>query len=176
MVDYSALKAARVKELPQQALAAGRPPLEILDQALIPAMDVVGQKFSCAEFSIPEMLIAARAMQAGVALLMPPLAESGAKAVEDIRLMRATVGPSVTVKASGSVTGIDRVLALYDAGARGHRRCSPRPASRHHAVHPAVHSDLPGATSLPSLRTLSRTRTGGTPPPSRGWAVRSPGR
>lgn len=87
MVDYSALKeavingkAAQVKALTQQALSDGRPPQEILDQALIPAMDVVGEKFSCAEFYIPEMLIAARAMQGGVALLMPHLAESGAKA------------------------------------------------------------------------------------------------
>jgi len=47
---------------------------------LIPAMDVVGQKFSCAEFYIPEMLIAARAMQGGVALLKPLLAAAGSKA------------------------------------------------------------------------------------------------
>jgi len=58
-----------VKELTQQALSEGKHPQEILDQAVIPAMDVVGEKFACAEFYIPEMLIAARAMQAGVALL-----------------------------------------------------------------------------------------------------------
>ena len=87
MADYAALKeavitgkAARVKELTQQAISEGKPAQEILDQALIPAMDVVGEKFSCAEFYIPEMLIAARAMQAGVALLAPRLAEAGAKA------------------------------------------------------------------------------------------------
>ncbi len=87
MADYAALKdavingkAARVKELTQQAISEGRPPQEVLDQALIPAMDVVGQKFACAEFYIPEMLIAARAMQGGVALLAPLLAQGGVKA------------------------------------------------------------------------------------------------
>jgi len=87
MVDYGELKdavifgkAAKVKELTQQALDEGKNAQEVLDQALIPAMDVVGQKFSCAEFYIPEMLIAARAMQGGVALLKPRLAAEGAKA------------------------------------------------------------------------------------------------
>ncbi len=87
MSDYAALKdavingkMAQVKELTQKALNEGRPPQEILDQALIPAMDVVGEKFVCAEFYIPEMLIAARAMQAGVALIAPLLAQAGAKA------------------------------------------------------------------------------------------------
>jgi len=87
MVDYGELKEAvifgkapKVKELTQQALSEGKAPQEILDQALIPAMDVVGEKFTCAEFYIPEMLIAARAMQAGVALLAPLLAQAGVKA------------------------------------------------------------------------------------------------
>jgi len=87
MVDYGELKdavisgkAAKVKELTQQALNEGKKAQDVLDQALIPAMDVVGQKFSCAEFYIPEMLIAARAMQGGVALLKPLLAAAGSKA------------------------------------------------------------------------------------------------
>lgn len=42
----------------------------------------------------------------------------GGATVEDIRLMRATVGPNVVVKASGYVTDIDKALALYEAGAR----------------------------------------------------------
>jgi 5-methyltetrahydrofolate--homocysteine methyltransferase len=79
--DYDALKqavidgnAAKVKELTQQALDGGDGPQHVLDEALIPAMDVVGEKFANREFFIPEMLIAARAMQAGLALLKPLLA------------------------------------------------------------------------------------------------------
>jgi 5-methyltetrahydrofolate--homocysteine methyltransferase len=86
MADYEALRQAvlagkvpAVKELTQKALDDGRPAQEILDQGLIPAMDVVGEKFACQEFYIPEMLISARAMQAGIALLKPKLAESGGK-------------------------------------------------------------------------------------------------
>ncbi|MFH1085211.1 MAG: deoxyribose-phosphate aldolase [Chloroflexota bacterium] len=44
--------------------------------------------------------------------------QPGGATVEDIRLMRATVGPSVGVKASGYITDVDKALALYEAGAR----------------------------------------------------------
>ncbi len=44
--------------------------------------------------------------------------QPGGATIEDIRLMRATVGANVVVKASGYVTDIDKTLALYDAGAR----------------------------------------------------------
>jgi 5-methyltetrahydrofolate--homocysteine methyltransferase len=86
MTDYAALKqavidgkVAQVKQLTQAAIDAGRPAQEVLDQGLIPAMDTVGEKFSCHEFYIPEMLIAARAMQAGLGLLKPLLAAAGGK-------------------------------------------------------------------------------------------------
>ena len=62
-----------VKAITQAALEAGTNPQEILDQGLIPAMDRVGQKFASQEFFVPEMLIAALAMQAGIALLKPGL-------------------------------------------------------------------------------------------------------
>jgi 5-methyltetrahydrofolate--homocysteine methyltransferase len=87
MANYDALKTAviegkmaQVKTLTQQALDQGNTAQEILDQALIPAMDTVGEKFTCHEFYIPEMLIAARAMQAGVAILKTRLAEAAVKA------------------------------------------------------------------------------------------------
>ena len=87
MTDYDALKTAviegkmaQAKALTQEALDAGKRPEDILEQALIPAMDAVGEKFACHEFFIPEMLVAARAMQAGLALLKPLLAEGAVKA------------------------------------------------------------------------------------------------
>jgi 5-methyltetrahydrofolate--homocysteine methyltransferase len=58
-------------------LDAGTPPEEILNQALIAAMDYVGQQFEAGDFFVPEMLIAARAMQAGMNLLKPHLVELG---------------------------------------------------------------------------------------------------
>ena len=86
MADYEALKQAvitgklaQVKELVQKALDAGAAAQEVLDKALIPAMDTVGQKFSDHEYYIPEMLIAARAMQGGIGILKPLLAAAGGK-------------------------------------------------------------------------------------------------
>jgi 5-methyltetrahydrofolate--homocysteine methyltransferase len=71
--------APRAKELTQQAVDEGKDPQEVLDSALIPAMDVVGEKFSAREFYIPEMLVAARAMQAGVSILSPLLVSRASK-------------------------------------------------------------------------------------------------
>ncbi len=71
--------ATKVGELTRQALDQGARAQDILDVALIPAMDIVGEKFTKQEFYIPEMLIAARAMQTGVAMLKPLIAEADVK-------------------------------------------------------------------------------------------------
>jgi 5-methyltetrahydrofolate--homocysteine methyltransferase len=56
----------------------------ILNQGLIAAMTEVGDRFERGEFYVPEMLIAARAMQAGLAILKPDLMEQGIKAAGTI--------------------------------------------------------------------------------------------
>lgn len=61
----------------QASLDAGMEPGEILNKALIPAMDKVGSLFEAGEYFVPEMLIAARAMKAGLNVLKPLLAKSG---------------------------------------------------------------------------------------------------
>jgi corrinoid protein of di/trimethylamine methyltransferase len=73
-------KASRVKELVQQALAEGAGPDEILEEGLLFGMAMVGQKFRNNEVYIPEVLIAARAMNAGAALLRPLLTTTGERA------------------------------------------------------------------------------------------------
>jgi len=70
-------KAADVEAGVQAALDLGVSPEEILNKALIAAMDDVGQRFEAGDFFVPEMLIAARAMQAGLSLLKPHLADDG---------------------------------------------------------------------------------------------------
>jgi 5-methyltetrahydrofolate--homocysteine methyltransferase len=65
----------------ETALADGVPLEKILNEALIAAMDEVGRRFEEGDFFVPEMLIAARAMQAGMALLKPLLADSGVQSV-----------------------------------------------------------------------------------------------
>ena len=70
-------QAPQVKELCEKALAEGKSPKEVLDKGLIAGMDVVGAKFKKNEFYVPEVLIAARAMHAGMDILKPKLAEAG---------------------------------------------------------------------------------------------------
>ena len=68
------------------ALAQGLAADVILNQALIAAMEEVGKRFEEGEFFVPEMLIAARAMQSGLAILKPHLAASGVKAAGRIAI------------------------------------------------------------------------------------------
>ncbi|MBO5356120.1 MAG: corrinoid protein [Clostridia bacterium] len=73
-------KSKIVKELVQQAIDEGVKPEEILDKGLLAGMSVVGEKFKNNEVYVPEVLVAARAMNAGAQLLKPLLAASGVSA------------------------------------------------------------------------------------------------
>ena len=79
-VQLQAGKAKIVKALVQQAIDEGVPAQEILEKGLLDGMNVIGEKFRNNEVFVPEVLIAARAMNQGVALLKPLLAEAGVKA------------------------------------------------------------------------------------------------
>lgn len=79
-VQLQAGKAKIVKCLVQQAIDEGVPAQEILEKGLLDGMNVIGEKFKNNEVFVPEVLIAARAMNQGVALLKPLLAEAGVKA------------------------------------------------------------------------------------------------
>ncbi len=68
--------APAAKELTEKALAENIPAKSILDDALIPGMMVVGEKFKNNEYYVPEVLIAARAMYAALDLLRPILSQS----------------------------------------------------------------------------------------------------
>jgi 5-methyltetrahydrofolate--homocysteine methyltransferase len=70
----------------KSALAAGVDAGTILNEALIAAMDEVGQRFEDGDFFVPEMLIAARAMQAGLALLKPHLSSIDIQAAGKIAI------------------------------------------------------------------------------------------
>ncbi len=72
----------------QSALDDGVDPREVLG-AMTAAMDVVGRKFQDGELFVPEMLIAARAMKAGMAILEPVLAAAGV--VPEFRAVVGTV-------------------------------------------------------------------------------------
>jgi len=74
-------KAKVVKELVQQALDEGLKASDILTEGLLSGMNIVGEKFKNNEVYVPEVLVAARAMNMGTQILKPFLAESGVKAV-----------------------------------------------------------------------------------------------
>lgn len=74
-------RAKLVQQYVQQAIDEGLPAQEILDKGLLDGMDVIGVKFKNNEIYVPEVMIAARAMNAGTELLKPLLAGAGAKPV-----------------------------------------------------------------------------------------------
>jgi 5-methyltetrahydrofolate--homocysteine methyltransferase len=78
--------ATQVQTGVKEALAQGLAAEVILNQALIAAMNEVGRRFEEGEFFVPEMLVAARAMQAGLGLLKPHLMESGVKAAGKVAI------------------------------------------------------------------------------------------
>ena len=68
------------------ALDAGTTAIEVLNRALIPAMREVGCRFEKEEYFVPEMLVAARAMQGGLEILRPILVQSGLKPLGKIAI------------------------------------------------------------------------------------------
>ena len=73
--------APSVKALTEEGLAAGMDPETLLYDALIPSLEEVGARFERGDFFVPEMLIAARAMQGALDILRPLLAITGAQQV-----------------------------------------------------------------------------------------------
>ena len=74
-------KAKVVKELVQQAVDSGIDPETVLKEGLLPGMNVIGEKFKNNEVYVPEVLVAARAMNMGAQVLKPYLEKAGVKAV-----------------------------------------------------------------------------------------------
>ena len=70
----------------KQAIEEKMPPEDILNEALIASMNEVGKRFQKGEYFVPEMLIAARAMKAGVAVLKPLFVEAGIKPIGKVVL------------------------------------------------------------------------------------------
>lgn len=79
-------KAPEVKELVQKAIDEGEDVQKVLNEGLVAGMDVVGKKFKANEFYVPEVLIAARAMKAGMEILRPILVDKDIKGVGTVVL------------------------------------------------------------------------------------------
>ncbi len=115
MVDrekfYDALsqgKVDEVKQLTQKALNSGESAERVLKEGLIQAMDRIGVRFKNSEIYIPEVLIAARAMHAGLAILKPILAKSAG-----VLLGKVVIG---TVKGDLHDIGKNLVAMMMEGG------------------------------------------------------------
>ena len=93
MADLAALAEALIRgdrdtvtRITQQAIEEGVSPKEILEQGLIAGMEVVGRRFKTNEIYVPEVLIAARAMKAGMAILQPKLTAAGVQPLAKVVL------------------------------------------------------------------------------------------
>ncbi len=90
LMDISAAlqkgRAKVVKELVEQAIAEGLPVKQILDDGLLHGMNIIGKKFKVNELYVPDVLVAARAMNAGTEILKPLLMESGVEAAGKVVL------------------------------------------------------------------------------------------
>lgn len=76
----------RVAELVQQAVDNDEDVGELLNLTMIPALREVGDQFSTGEVFVPEMLVSARAMQAGVDIIEPLLVKSGHKPIARVAI------------------------------------------------------------------------------------------
>ena len=79
-------KAEEVKIHMNQAIEEGLEPREILNGGLLVGMEEVGRRFKNNEFYVPEVLIAARAMKAGMEILNPLLTETGVEPVAKVAM------------------------------------------------------------------------------------------
>ncbi len=93
MVDLNVISEAlqrgdaeKVEELVKKALEENLTPKKILEDGLIKGMDIIGAKFKKNEVYVPEVLIAARAMHAGMDILKPKLIESGVKNIGKVAI------------------------------------------------------------------------------------------
>lgn len=98
MPDYALMnqylyegKAKEVEQMTKDALAEGRAVKEVLEEGLIAGMSVVGEDFKHNILYVPEVLIAARAMKAGMAVLKPLLSTHGTDSGSTGRLLMGTV-------------------------------------------------------------------------------------
>lgn len=96
------------KTVTQQLLDAGTDPQELLNKAMIPAMDEVGRRFETNEYFVPELLISARAMKGALELVKPLLVAGGMQPVA-----RVAIG---TVKGDLHDIGKNLVAAMLEGG------------------------------------------------------------
>jgi corrinoid protein of di/trimethylamine methyltransferase len=98
-------------ELTRKALEEGIGPLTIIDEGLIPGMDIVGQKFSDGEYFLPNLIISAEGMKNSMEILEPRLRE--------LQQTRTTLGKVVIGTVQGDIHEIGKSLVGTMLSANG---------------------------------------------------------
>jgi corrinoid protein of di/trimethylamine methyltransferase len=101
----------QARELATQALASGVAPLTAIEEALNPAMQIVGDKYETGEYFIPDLVMAAEAMKAAMAVFEPVLAERQEK--------RQVLGTVVIGTVEGDIHEIGKSLVATMLAAAG---------------------------------------------------------
>jgi corrinoid protein of di/trimethylamine methyltransferase len=101
----------QAKELATQVLASGVAPLTAIEDALNPAMQIVGDKYETGEYFIPDLVMAAEAMKAAMAVFEPVLAERQEK--------REVLGTVVIGTVEGDIHEIGKSLVATMLAAAG---------------------------------------------------------
>jgi len=94
--------AAAAASLAEAALANGVPPLDAIEQGFVPGLSYVGEQFGLGELFLPDMMLAARAMQKAVAILEPEMARQNTT--------RSVVGRVVIGTVKGDIHEIGKNL------------------------------------------------------------------
>src|SRR5947209_5621553 len=136
--------APEVKALTEEGLKLGMDPMDILFKALIPSLEEVGRRFEKGDFFVPEMLIAARAMQGALVILRPLIAETGAKPIG-----KYVIG---TVKGDIHDIGKNLVIIMLEG-----------PASKSSTSGSTAHRRSSWKRCAPTNRTLSASRPSSPP-------------
>jgi len=104
------------QELAQKSIDEDLNSIETLQECLIPAMDVVGKKFETQEFFLPEILIAARAMESALSILKPELEK---RRIQDQNLEKPVTVVMGTVK--GDIHDIGKNLLRFFMEGAGYK-------------------------------------------------------
>ncbi|HYL40900.1 MAG TPA: corrinoid protein [Candidatus Binatus sp.] len=173
--------ARRAAELAQQVLAAGLDPLQAIDEGYVPGLRHVGDRFASGEMFLPEMMLAARAMQEAIKVLEPEMARRATQ--------RQVLGRVVLGTVSGDIHEIGKNLVammLEASGFEVHDLGVDVPIDRFAEKAREVDADVVGVSALltttmtsqrtvvqalerAGLRPKVRVMVGGAPV-TRGWA------
>ncbi|MBN1813779.1 MAG: corrinoid protein [Anaerolineae bacterium] len=141
----------RAHELAAQALAADIAPLDAIDQALNPGMQIVGDRYECGDYFIPDLMMAAEAMKAAMEELEPELMAR--------QEQRQILGTVVIGTVEGDIHEIGKSLVATMLGAAGFRVYDlgvDVPAGRFVEQVKATRADVVGLSAL--LTTTMRNQ------------------